>query len=67
MNRHELAGGIYKTSHLTGELYLRSGAVSSQYFDKYRFEGSPQLLAAVIDLLRTAAGSDPIQRGEGNE
>jgi hypothetical protein len=29
MNRHELAAAIYRTSHLTGEFYLRSGAVSS--------------------------------------
>lgn len=58
MNRHELGAAIYKTSHLTGEFYLRSGAMSSEYFDKYRFEGSPRLLAAVIDALKDLIPTD---------
>ena len=52
MKRQELAATLYRTSHLTGEFYLRSGAVSSHYFDKYRFEGDPRLLAAVVDALK---------------
>lgn len=52
MNRRELATAIYRASHLTGEFYLRSGAVSSHYFDKYRFEGDPRLLAAVVHALK---------------
>ena len=31
-------------SHLTGEFVLRSGVVSNEYFDKYRFEADPALL-----------------------
>jgi orotate phosphoribosyltransferase len=58
MNRHELAAAIYETSHLTGEFCLRSGAVSSHYFDKYRFEGDPRLLAAVVDALKDLIPTD---------
>ncbi len=31
-------------SHLTGTFRLRSGAPSTEYFDKYRFEADPRLL-----------------------
>jgi orotate phosphoribosyltransferase len=51
MDRRELARAIYAASHLTGRFTLRSGAVSDQYFDKYRFESDPQLLAAIADAL----------------
>ena len=34
MNRQELAQQIYKVAHLTGEFKLRSGQISSEYFDK---------------------------------
>jgi orotate phosphoribosyltransferase len=40
-----------RVAHLTGEFRLRSGAVSTEYFDKYRFEAEPQLLAAIARLL----------------
>jgi orotate phosphoribosyltransferase len=43
----DLARRIYETSHLTGEFLLRSGAKSSEYFDKYRFESDPSLLAEI--------------------
>jgi orotate phosphoribosyltransferase len=50
-----LARRIYETSHLTGEFTLRSGAVSNEYFDKYRFESDPVLLreiaAGMVDML----------------
>ena len=52
MNRRELAAAIYTVSHLTGEFFLRSGAVSTHYFDKYRFESDPQLLAAIVGALK---------------
>lgn len=42
-----LARRIYETSHLTGEFTLRSGATSSEYFDKYRFESDPALLREI--------------------
>jgi len=32
---------------LEGEFTLRSGQVSTRYFDKYRFEGQPELLRAL--------------------
>ena len=47
MNRQELAAAIYRVAHLTGTFQLRSGTTSSEYFDKYRFEGDPRLLAAI--------------------
>jgi len=60
----ELARRIYGRSHLTGEFTLRSGAVSREYFDKYRFESDPALLrdvaeavvARLPDLLDALAG-----------
>lgn len=42
-----LAASIYARSHLTGSFRLRSGALSSEYFDKYQFESDPVLLRAV--------------------
>jgi len=39
-----LAKRIYDTAHITGEFTLRSGAKSNEYFDKYLFEGDPDLL-----------------------
>jgi len=47
MNRAELARKIFEVSHLTGEFKLRSGQVSNEYFDKYRFESQPQLLQQI--------------------
>jgi orotate phosphoribosyltransferase len=42
-----LAADIDATCRLTGEFTLRSGQVSSEYFDKYLFEADPILLARV--------------------
>lgn len=42
---------IYQTAHLTGEFLLRSGAISNQYFDKYRFEAQPILLRQIAEAL----------------
>jgi orotate phosphoribosyltransferase len=47
MDRNELAGKIYSVSHLTGNFKLRSGQISSEYFDKYLFESDPGLLAEI--------------------
>jgi orotate phosphoribosyltransferase len=51
----DLARDIDAISRLTGEFTLRSGQVSSEYFDKYLFEAQPALLARVaaqmLDLL----------------
>lgn len=51
MDKATLARNLYRTAHLTGEFHLRSGAVSHEYFDKYRFEADPTLLRAVADHL----------------
>lgn len=47
MTRDELARRIYEISLLEGEFTLRSGAVASRYFDKYRFEAEPEVLRAI--------------------
>ena len=46
-----LAQRIYDASRLEGEFLLRSGTVATEYFDKYGFEGDPQLLAALLGPL----------------
>ena len=46
-DRAALAAAIYDAAHLTGTFTLRSGVVSSEYFDKYMFESEPALLRAV--------------------
>jgi orotate phosphoribosyltransferase len=51
MEREALARTIYDRTHLTGEFVLRSGAVSTEYFDKYRFESDPALLRAIAEAL----------------
>ncbi len=51
MNREELAIKIFDTAHLTGEFLLRSGKISNEYFDKYRFESDPKLLDAIGDQM----------------
>ena len=39
-----LGADLRAAAHLTGRFVLRSGAISDQYFDKYRFESDPALL-----------------------
>ena len=46
-----LAKRIYDTAHITGEFTLRSGAKSTEYFDKYLFESDPGLLKAIAGAL----------------
>jgi orotate phosphoribosyltransferase len=58
MTRSELAASIYRVSTLEGEFKLRSGQIAHQYFDKYRFESSPVLLAAVAHELRPLIPAD---------
>ncbi len=62
MNRDELARAIHARSHLTGTFTLRSGAVSHEYFDKYRFESDPALLRAIAEALAplVPAGADAL-------
>lgn len=47
MTKQELCQQIYKISHLRGDFLLRSGLRSNEYFDKYRFESQPSLLAEI--------------------
>ncbi len=51
MERHSLAAAVFDRSHLLGEFVLRSGHVSHEYFDKYRFEADPRLLRALAEAL----------------
>ncbi|HIE26468.1 TPA: orotate phosphoribosyltransferase [Candidatus Poribacteria bacterium] len=52
MEKSDLAKQIKASSLLTGQFKLRSGKISSFYWDKYRFESNPVLLSAVVDELQ---------------
>lgn len=58
MDRQQLAQQIFQTAHLTGEFKLRSGQISNEYFDKYRFEAQPQLLKKIAEQMKTLIPSD---------
>lgn len=47
----DLAARIYSRAHLSGHFVLRSGASSSEYFDKYLFEADPMLLREIAEAL----------------
>jgi orotate phosphoribosyltransferase len=51
VTRADLARDLYAVSHLTGTFTLRSGAVSNEYFDKYRFESDPALLRRIGEAM----------------
>jgi orotate phosphoribosyltransferase len=51
-----LAVRIKDSAKLTGNFILRSGAVSTTYFDKYRFEADPALL---LDIAKEMANLVP--------
>lgn len=51
MTKQELAGKIFEVAHLTGKFLLRSGQISHEYFDKYRFESQPHLLKEIAKHL----------------
>jgi orotate phosphoribosyltransferase len=55
-----LASRIVKSALLRGTFTLRSGAVSNVYFDKYRFEADPSMLAEITKEMAKSlpAGSD---------
>jgi orotate phosphoribosyltransferase len=48
-----LAADIVAVARLKGKFKLRSGQVSSEYFDKYRFEAQPALLRRVAAEMLT--------------
>ncbi len=47
MTHQQLAKKVYDVCYLTGEFKLRSGQISKEYFDKYRFESQPELLKEI--------------------
>ncbi|MEZ4865165.1 MAG: phosphoribosyltransferase family protein [Caldilineaceae bacterium] len=47
LERPALARRLYQLAHLQGEFRLRSGAISHEYFDKYRFEADPATLRQI--------------------
>lgn len=46
-----LAADIDASCRLRGSFILRSGLTTDEYFDKYRFEGDPQLLRRVAEAM----------------
>lgn len=46
-----LASRVNSIARLTGTFTLRSGQVATEYFDKYRFEADPVLLADIAAAL----------------
>lgn len=52
LDKSLLAKELHNVSFLTGNFKLRSGQNSQHYFDKYRFESNPQLLASIAHHLK---------------
>lgn len=50
--QQDLAARVVKRALLHGTFTLRSGAVSKVYFDKYRFESDPALLADITKAMK---------------
>ena len=64
MDRTELADAIVRAAWLRGEFTLRSGAKSTEYFDKYRFEAAPALLHAILgELVALVPGGTEVLAG----
>ncbi|MBL4679575.1 MAG: orotate phosphoribosyltransferase [Pseudomonadales bacterium] len=49
MNKSDLGKVIYDISNIKGEFILRSGQVTTEYFDKYLFEVDPLILAEIAE------------------
>jgi orotate phosphoribosyltransferase len=47
----ELARRAFERSNLKGTFRLRSGIISAEYVDKYRFKSDPHLLRAIAVAL----------------
>jgi orotate phosphoribosyltransferase len=58
MNPEQLAAAIASVATLRGQFTLRSGALASEYFDKYRFESDPLLLRAIAEHLAPLIPAD---------
>ena len=53
-----LADDIDAIARLTGTFTLRSGQIATEYFDKYRFEAQPVLLARIAAALAPLVPTD---------
>jgi orotate phosphoribosyltransferase len=51
MSPDSLAQRVNSIARLTGTFTLRSGQIATEYFDKYRFEADPLLLADIAEAL----------------
>jgi orotate phosphoribosyltransferase len=51
MSLESLAARVNSIARLTGTFTLRSGQIATEYFDKYRFEADPVLLADIAAAL----------------
>lgn len=58
MKLKKLAKKIYEVSHLTGEFKLRSGQISTEYFDKYQFECRPEVLKKIAKSMKKMIPKD---------
>ena len=56
--RAALAADVDRAARLKGTFTLRSGQVSDEYFDKYRFEADPALLARVASAMLALVPGD---------
>lgn len=56
--RRQLALDVDGAARLTGSFRLRSGAMATEYFDKYRFEGDPALLSRVAAAMLSLVPPD---------
>ena len=51
MSHVTLAARVFSASYLAGTFVLRSGRTADHYFDKYRFESDPELLADIVTAM----------------
>ncbi len=58
LDRSSIAQAICELSYVEGSFVLRSGQRADHYFDKYQFEGNPELLRQVVEALRPLLPSD---------
>lgn len=58
MTNPELASAIDARCRLHGEFTLRSGQLADEYFDKYLFEGDPQLIRRVAEEMQPLLPND---------
>lgn len=58
VTRERLARRIRNRSYLTGHFVLRSGATSTEYFDKYMFEADPPLLWDIAEAMKPLVPDD---------